>query len=349
MNGPTVAVAWEGLPVYGARLIAAGRSVLLKHNLIVLATRPAVPFENIESSLGQSAIWIERSSSNSWRELGLKVPEILVQTGWAYPHFNALASEVIDAGGRVTSMVDNRWKGNLRQLVGAFYFRLRLRRRFSTIWVPGASGVKLARFFGVSSDHIVTGLYGADPILFPPGPSLEKRPKRIIYVGQYVARKGVDTLAGGWFETYRRHPDWELVCYGSGPEAHRLRGTPGCRIAPFEQPTQISVAMRNARFLVLPSRDDHWGVVVHEAALSGCGLLVSSAVGAAEDLVSPDNGRVFPSGKIEKLRESLEWAIERNEAELRSIYATSIRMSARFGPDVWAAAFSRIVAASTRF
>ncbi len=336
MHNVDIAIAWEGLPVYGARLIAAGRNALGAESLVVLGTRPSVPLEGIESNLGQSVHWLSREHCSTWSDLGLKVPRIFIHTGWAYPYFNALADEVLREEGRVVSMVDNRWKLNCRQLLGALYFRLKLRKRFSALWVPGVSGYRLAKFLGMPPDRILTGMYGADPELYSPGVPLSARLKRIVFVGQYVNRKGIDLLASAWAHIHLAHPDWELYCYGSGPEEHRFRAIPGCRTFSFLQPTEIAAAMRTARFLVLPSRDDHWGLVVHEAALSGCGLVLSSAVGASADLVCDSNGRIFESGKVGELQKALEWAIAQEGASLVDIYSCSRKMAELFGPKTWA-------------
>jgi len=101
--------------------------------------------------------------------------------------------------------------------------------------------------------------------------------------------------------------------------------------------------MRNARFLVLPSRDDHWGLVVHEAALSGCGLIVSSAVGAGMDLVQADNGRIFTSGNVAELEKSLVWSLTRNAEELANVQDCSLKLGALFGPSRWLLAFKKLV------
>jgi glycosyltransferase involved in cell wall biosynthesis len=339
-----VAIAWEGLPIYGARLIAAGRRALDGGSLTVLGTRPAVPLEGIESNLGQSVVWISRDRCTTWHELGLEVPAVFIHTGWAYRYFNVLAEEVRRSGGRVVSMVDNRWKANCRQLFGAFYFRFKLRRKFSALWVPGASGQRLAQILGMPAKRVFTGMYGADPELFPPGPYLQERPKRILFVGQYVSRKGVDLLASAWACIYRAHPDWELVCYGNGPEEYRLRETPGCRTFPFLQPAEIALAMRGSRFLVLPSRDDHWGVVVHEAALAGCGLIVSDAVGAGADLVCAGNGRIFPSNSAIELEQAIAWAVAQGATSLPNIYDSSRKLAEFFGPKTWASSLVKLVA-----
>lgn len=339
MNDPHIAIGWEGLPVYGARLVAAGRRSLGGLSVTVLGTRPSVPLEGIESELGQSVIWLSRERCTTWRELGLRIPTVFIHTGWAYPYFNALGEEVRRAGGRVIAMVDNRWKANLRQCIGALVFRLKLRRRYSALWVPGVSGYRLARFLGMPAAQISMGMYGADPLLFPPGAPLSGRAKRVVFVGQYIARKGIDLLSSAWGRVHEQYPDWELVCYGSGPEEDRLRRTPNCRVLPFLQPAEIAAAMREARFLVLPSRDDHWGLVVHEASLSGCGLIVSDAVGAGLDLVGEANGMICEAGNIESLVRALFWACTQNGERLGTIYDESLQKARQFGPEVWATRF----------
>jgi len=66
------------------------------------------------------------------------------------------------------------------------------------------------------------------------------------------------------------------------------------RVESFVQPPELADLMRKARCLVLPSLEEHWGLVLHEATLSGCALAVTTAIGASDDLARAENAVLFP-------------------------------------------------------
>lgn len=338
---PEIAVAWHGLPYYAAGSIAAGLE-RLGRPAPVIATRPAVPFEGIETRLGQAVHWIADEDPVSWQSLGLKRPDLFFQTGWSTPAFNRLGAEVRAGGGRVVAFIDNNWKNSPRQWAGAVYYRLFLRRRFAAVWVPGRSGARLCRILGVPARAIYRGLYGADPALYRSTTRLAERPKRFIFVGQLIERKGVDVLLEAFRAFHARRPDWELLIIGNGPYADALVG-PGIRREPFQQAERVAALMNESRFLVLPGREEHWGLVVHEAALCGCGLILSEAIGAAPDLAEPGNSFVVPPVRPDSLCAAFEAAAELTPEDLGGVEAVSLERAAAFGPEIWADTFLRII------
>src|SRR5476651_1196966 len=93
-----IAISWNGLPQYAARLIR-GALDELGEECVVLGSRPTVPVEGMERALGQPILWLDADQPVRWRELGLEVPFIYVQSGWSYPAFSALGAEVKARGG----------------------------------------------------------------------------------------------------------------------------------------------------------------------------------------------------------------------------------------------------------
>jgi glycosyltransferase involved in cell wall biosynthesis len=221
----SIAFAWPGLPDYAARCI---RAVIDRSGTAVevIATRPSVPIEGMEKSLGQAVHWIDGAGSGvSWQALGVTRPRILFIGGYGIPAFNALADDVRRAGGHVVLMSDNNWTGTPRQkLLDPIRHRLLLRHRHDAIFVPGESGVRVARSWTYPQNAIQTGLYGADPQLFNGGPPLTQRPKRFLFVGQFVARKNVLGLAQAFIKFAAAHPDWSLSLCGS-PAIRSLAST----------------------------------------------------------------------------------------------------------------------------
>jgi len=337
-----VAFSWNGLPQYAARLIAAAIRTHGSASTVV-GSRPSVPVSGIEESLGQPVHWVDADRPTTWQALGLPVPKIYFQSGWAYPAFNALGDEVRAAGGKVCLLMDNNWRGDMRQWMGAAWFRLCLRHKFSAVLVPGKSGRRLARWNGIPNNCIWEGMYGADPAIFFNGTQLTKRPKRIIFVGQYIDRKQCVALARAFASVADRMPGWELEMYGSGPQQDLIPLHPRIRVRGFVQPEQLGALYREARIFALPSLVEAWGLVVHEAALSGCQLLLSDAIGAREDFAGEHNSALFRAGDISSLQSALVRLASKDEEALTNSQAESIRLAQSHGPGVFARSVQEII------
>jgi glycosyltransferase involved in cell wall biosynthesis len=341
MQNKSAVIAWNGLPYYAARLLSHLRE-RPDVTIQVIGSEGPTPRDQIEKILGQSVVWMDPSRPAQWTDLGLKIPKLFIHTGWAYPGFNSLARDVKRSKGSVVSMIDNNRKRNFRQLCGALGFRLGYGHRIDAAWVPGASGQELMRFFGFPDSRIYQGFYGADPEIFHPGPPLEARPKQFLFVGQFIPRKAPDLLLRAFERFHFKNPDWRLLMMGSGNLQASLCGT-SVEILPFQTPDIVAEKLRQSRFLVLPSHEEHWGVVVHEATLSGCGLILSDAIGSSPDLLNDKNGYVFPVGDESALYHRLCGAANSSAARLDQISEESFRLGHRFGPEHFRRSFNKIV------
>jgi glycosyltransferase involved in cell wall biosynthesis len=284
---------------------------------------------------GTPVSWLEAGGAFSWRDLGLEIPEVFVFTGWCHPEFNRLAREVKQRGGMAVSMVDNCRKHNLRQAFGRFWFRLRFLPWLDFVFVPGEDGRELMRYFGCSDDQVLTGLYGADPAIFTPGPALSARPVDFLFVGQFIQRKGLQTLVEAIGRVRSLGIPCSVLCVGSGPMDGDLQSA-NIPIRPACPAGQVAEHMRAAKFLVLPSVEDHWGVVVHEAALCGCGLALSSGVASRFDLLTASNGFLFRHSNAAELSERMIQALSSTEEWRAQALRTSVELAARFSPERWA-------------
>ena len=290
----TIGLSWYGLPQFASRLFRR-TSEVLDEPCVVVGSRPFVPVEGMERALGMPIHWVDGERPIQWRDIGLDVPRIFVQSGWAYPSLSALGSEVKAAGGKVIGLSDANWRGDLRQLVLApVAFRLKYRAHFDAMLVPGSEGVRLMRWFGMPADRIRAGMLGADPALFQAGPPLATRSRTFLFVGQFVARKDVLGLADAFLEFAKDYPDWRLHLVGGGEQQDLIATDPRISVEAFVQPEDLARRFHGARFFVLPSVFEAWGVVAHEAALSGCGLVLSDHIGRGD--VHTDERRALQGG-----------------------------------------------------
>lgn len=338
-----IAIAWSGLPPYAAHSIRC----LLKNfsgSVAVLGTKADVPHENLEELIGSRIIWLDREEAYSWDELGLTVPKVFIHTGWAYACFNSLGKQVNSARGHRVSMIDTIWYGTFRQYIGLIVFRVVFRKWFSSVIVPGKEGRRFCSLMGMPDSKIHEGLYGASHEIYSHGPPLTDRPKRIVFVGRLIERKGVRYLLEAIREFKKANHEWEFCFVGDGELAGEINSDNLVSRVEFSNPEKVAELMRSSRFLVLPSLQENWGVVVHEAALSGCGLIVSDKVGAKTDLVNERNGIIVNSGSSADLLDGFNDIRNWDANKYQDCHATSIALGNKFGPQVFTETVRKILA-----
>lgn len=324
-----IVFAWDGFPQYAARCVGAFVKTT-SERVVVVATRPAVPIRGMERLCGCDVIWIGVNDKRKLKDLLGDDPRVLIVSGWGIAVFNSYRQEVKDIGGRVIAMVDHNFRLTPKEILKAIRFRLLLRRKFDAFFVPGKSGRRLLKFYGVEDEKIVTGMYSADDSLFTKGKPLEERGRQIIYVGQFIERKNVRRMIRAFKKAIAdRNDGWSLHLYGSGPMQEELeRMADGfVLVHPFVQPEQLAVLYQESRAFCLPSLDEHWGLVVHEAALSGCVLIVSSAVGAGEDLLTDANGFSFNPQSETEMTNAFRKAMNMTDTTLGIAYKSGLQIA----------------------
>jgi glycosyltransferase involved in cell wall biosynthesis len=337
-----VNIVWHGLPAYAARLV---RSIIQEPtiDLHMFATKSPEDSRYLEEIIAHPIRWIDAGNARSIAEE--TKADVCFVTGWAFEACKQFARVAKARGTPVVAMIDNRWRGDLRQRLGSIYFRAALRETIDYAWVPGASAARLCHSLGFPTRAVVDGLYGGDGTVFTP--ALGDRPPQIGFVGQLIRRKGFDVLVEAFKQFRRGSPEYELHVYGNGDLESLAADVPGIVLHPFAKPNIIAAAMRNFRIFAMPSRDDNWPLALHEAALSGCPLVTTREVGNAGELVDTANGLVIPSESIDALASAFQeiatWPAERwHVASL-----TSRRLAEPFGPARWRREFLRLCAAAT--
>ena len=338
---------WTGFPQYGARCVREFVKLMPEERCVVVAMRPDVPIRGMEDLAGCPVIWVKPDEQRGIAEVCGEMPKWMGVSGWFSPLYNRWRDEVRAAGGRVICGSDNNLnfhgiRSVIIETLKAIRFRLLYRNKYDYFLVPGRSGRRLMKFYGVPSDRIVEGSYGADKTLFFNGPPLSERPKRMIYVGQLCERKNVLRLCEA-FVAANGNKEWILDLYGCGPlesvlnEYADKKSDGRIVVHPFVQPEKLAEKYREARLFCLPSLREHWGLVVHEAALSGCVLLLSNRIGAAEDLLRPmsedgGNGFLFNSYNVGDMARAFQQAMSLSDDCFNIAQNTSCELAKSFGP-----------------
>ena len=101
--------------------------------------------------------------------------------------------------------------------------------------------------------------------------------------------------------------------------------------------------MNQSRVFALASREEHWGLVVHEAALCGCALMLRHQIGASLDLAHRKNATVFNKTKSFLIEEALQKMLNWSDLEYDNANTTSVALASHFGPGVWARTLEDII------
>jgi glycosyltransferase involved in cell wall biosynthesis len=336
----SVVIAWQELPFYARRCVA----VLVRRrpdwDVVVITSKLRDDPATAEAQCGCRIRIVDSEKAVSFAELALPVPEHFFATSWRHGAYRALGEEVRRAGGGVTMLADNNFLGTMRQWLGALYFRAHLCAAYDAAWVPGESGRRFMEVMGMASERVFTGLYAADGDVFYPPHEREAR-SGVVYVGQLIARKRVVELWRAWQSVGGAE---KLTMFGEGA-LHEQLATVGAPLAGGLDAARLAERLRASSALILVSTVDHWGLVVHEAALCGCLLLVTATCGAAADLVvHRENGYVMDEFSEETLSEALAWMRSLTAQDIAKGRALSVELAKGFSPERWAARAVRIMA-----
>jgi glycosyltransferase involved in cell wall biosynthesis len=154
---------------------------------------------------------------------------------------------------------------------------------------------------------------------------------RILVVGQYIPRKGVDLLLEALKRIFTSDDlRFRLRLVGNQDDTWIKREVEASGLGAFvdivgiRQGVDLVREYHEADIFVLPSRFETYGVVVHEAASCGLPLLVSSHAGAAEVLVKDgENGWIIDPRDSAGFEKRLKNLLE--SPELRSAMGRSSR------------------------
>lgn len=173
----------------------------------------------------------------------------------------------------------------------------------------------------------------------------------LAFVGHLVAAKGLDVLLDALDDDRLRHVRLEVA--GTGPEAERLRGRAAragldVRWHGFVDRERLRTVYRDADVVVLPTREDCWGLVLNEGMLAGCVPVASTAAGAVGDLVRPGaTGLAVPPGDVAALRGALHGLVD-DPARRRALSEAAAEHARTFTPQAAADGFLDALARVSR-
>jgi glycosyltransferase involved in cell wall biosynthesis len=137
---------------------------------------------------------------------------------------------------------------------------------------------------------------------------LDLPPRYVVYVGRFLARKGIDTLLEAFARLQARSasPVALLLVGGRREELPQdVSVGSGVRFCGRRFGDDLARTVALAEALVIPSRLEQWGLVTNEALAAGTPVVVSRACGSAQLVLDGLNGFTFDAGDIEGLASAL--------------------------------------------
>lgn len=241
--------------------------------------------------------------------------------GWA----DALYLNYVKSNSSIPSLLgfDKQWLGSLRDRLGAFYLKWKVRPLFDFAFVPGLEQIQFAERMGFEKPNVYSGAYTCNVDdynqVYQRRIGMNQTPRRLIYAGRYAPEKGIDLLWSVFLELSDEFPDWELHCIGTGALASDAPNHPKIIHHGFLQGRPLFDVMASGELFVLPSLYEPWGVVVNEFAVAGYPLLLSNRVGARTGLLTDKNGWVFDYGSKVALKTAIARAMKCSREELKKM------------------------------
>lgn len=272
--------------------------------------------------------------------------KIVFISGWGNSKLRFVSKYFSEINVDLVLLSDQSKKNNFRQIIGKLLLKKYL-IRFRSIIVPGKSGYELLKYYGVSDDQIKIGLYSSDNLLFNRAweirNSFDELPKSFLFDGQIIKRKGIKFLIKEYLE-YKRisQNPWDLIIVGRGKLQNILpKEVKYLGYTPFDELVNV---YSKAWCFVLPSFEDHWPLVIHQATCAGLPLLLSPFCYNHFEFFRENENGFFVNPHIKGSLTQAMLKIENlNEEKLKEMGKLSFELSKSYSIEKWVELFKDLI------
>lgn len=339
MRVAILATGWAGFNDAAGRALAArGVEILLVTERATADTAYDAP---AMAEYAEQLLWDGVTPTDELVDrLRTFAPDVVLMHSWHHKPYRAAIKSVPSTTLRVLWM-DNVWRNVPKQWVGRAVAPVWVQPLFDAVMVPSDRTEFFASRLGFTESAMIRGSLSADTTLFgsPPREGADLIARRTFLAClRLVHHKGADVLA----DAYRRYRDtvdnpWDLAIAGLGPMADHVEGLAGVRMLGFQQPAELAQVMRESSCLVVPSRIDPYGVIVHEGAVSGLPVLATAQTGAGPAYVQDgQNGWLVESGDAGALAAAMARVSALPAERLGEMSRISVALGSRTSSEGWA-------------
>lgn len=250
-----------------------------------------------KSLAGTSEGFFARATPGLERSLTKEAPDFVVIPGWAHPSCWQAVRWCRRTSTPYGVTLEN-WKTQRATLVPSPVTSVPRRQVLAHSAVALAAGSQSADYAETLTDRPVRLLHAnvADVDAADRSESTFRsgRPT-VLYLGRLMAHKGIDYVLE--MASSLGADGISTVVAGDGPERTSVEKAAAAGLVDY-----VGIVAGEAKFrlmasadvVVMPSREEPWGVVLQEALASGTPVVASSEVGSAFDFLTPATGAVVP-------------------------------------------------------
>jgi glycosyltransferase involved in cell wall biosynthesis len=150
--------------------------------------------------------------------------------------------------------------------------------------------------YGVARERVVRFPHAVGDGFYAAHADARRDPLQVLFVGTWIARKGIDVLRDAFARLVRARPDVRIVLAGTLVGEATVRAAldesvlARTRILDSASDTELALLYRTSGLLVLPSYREGLPIVMLEAMACGCPPLAAANSGMLDVIESGENG-----------------------------------------------------------